>query len=401
MPFDIEAARSRLATLDRADHARVRHDLRALARPRMSGTGQVADVEQELRGRFETLGYQVRAMPFSFSTWPGRFGLTVAGAVLCLAALLGGGLILAGLPAVALVALAVALALALTPWLALGGALRALPWGRIESTNLLFQKPGVAPAWILMAHRDTKSQLVPTLARTAALGASLVAWSALVILAALWFAGDAFRFPTVTLAVAATLLVAGLALALSWSGNDSPGALDNASGLAALLAVAGAAGDTGDVAFLVTDGEELGLAGARAAAAELPPVQGVINVDGLDDRGTFYVAEGYGFRRTGSAPQLAAALLTAGAVLDMPVRRRTLPRSLPVDHVPIAAFGIPALTLMRGDWQSLLRVHRPNDDVSHIQGTGAADGATLLIAALRLLRDDGRWHLAGRQATGS
>jgi len=401
MPFDIDAARIKLADLQRADPARVRQDLRSLARPRMSGSEQAADVEEELRDRFDKLGYQVRAMPFSFSTWPGRYGLSVAGVALCLGALLGVSLILSGLPAAALFVLIVTLALALAPWLTLDRALHGLSWGRMESTNLLFQKPGSKPAWILMAHRDSKSQLVPTLVRTAAVGAGLAAWSGLVILAGLWFAGDVFRFPGATVVAGAVLLLAGLALALSWAGNDSPGALDNASGMAALLAVARTEGVGGEIAFLLTDGEELGLAGARAVASELPPVQGVINVDGLDDRGTFYLAEGHGLTRTGSAPQLAAALLTAGVVLDMPMRRRTLPRSLPVDHVPIAAWGIPALTLMRGDWQSLLRVHRKGDDAASIDGSGATDGANLLIAAVQLLRAGEGEHLAGRRATGS
>ncbi len=401
MPFDIDAARARLADLDRADRSRVHADLRAIARPRLTGTEQAAEVEADLRARFEALGYQTKALPFSFSEWPGRFGLSTAGAVLCLGALLGTGLILADLPAAALLVLAAALGLAVLPWLTLDSTLQRLPWGRVESTNLLFRKPGTTPGWVLMAHRDSKSQLVPTLGRTAALVAALVAWVGLVVLAALWFAGEELRFTGLTLLAGIILLLSGLALALSWAGNDSPGALDNASGLAALLAVARGLGEIGDVAFLLTDGEELGLAGARAVASELPPVQGVINVDGLDDHGAFYIAEGYGIRRSGSAPQLAAALLTAGVALDLPVRRRTLPRTLPVDHVPIAAWGIPSLTLLRGDWRSLLRVHRRTDDPSRIDGSGAADGATLLTAAMHLLRDQKASHLAGSRAAGS
>lgn len=398
--FDIDAARARLADLEPADPARVRDDLGFFARPRMSGTEQAAVVEWELRDRFETLGYQVQALPFSFSAWPGRFGLSVAGGVLCTTALLATGLLRSGRPVGALVTLVIALLLALTPWLSLGRALRDLPWGRIESANLLFRRPGTTPSWILMAHRDSKSQLVPTLVRTVAVVAALVAWAGLVILAALRLGDDPFRFPVASLVAGGALLLAGLALALSWAGNESPGALDNASGLATLLAVASAARDHPDVAFLVTDGEELGLAGARAVPGDLPPVQGVINVDGVDDHGRYYLAEGHGFRRTGSAPQLAAALLTAGTVLDLPMERRVLPRSMLVDHVPIAEWGIPALTMMRGDWRSLLRVHQRGDDASRIDGAGAAEAATLLRAALRLLRDKEGSHLAGRRATG-
>lgn len=401
MPFDIDEARAKLADLERSDPARMRDHLAALATPRLAGTESAAEVERELRARFEDLGYQTREYPFSFSAWPGRFGLTVAGAALALTGILVAWLIPAGLPGAAIAILLVGLALALTPLFALGPALHKLPWGRVESRNLLFSPPEGRPTWILMAHRDSKSQFVPTLIRSGALALAAVAWLLLVLLAALWIAGDPFRWPAVAIGAAVVLLVAGLLLALSWSGDESPGALDNASGLAALLEVATSTRSTGGVAFLVTDGEELGLAGARAVAADLPPIQGVINVDGLDDHGVFYVAEGYGWRRKGSAPQLAAALLTAATALDMPVERRRLPRSIPVDHLPVAEAGIPALTLLRGSWRSLLRVHRPADNVDSLDGSGAAAGATLLAAAIRLLRAEQAAHLAGPRGTGS
>jgi hypothetical protein len=401
MPFDIDEARARLADLERSDPARLRDHLAALAQPRLAGTEPAADVERLLRARFEELGYQTREFPFSFSAWPGRFGLTMAGASLALGGVLGAWLIPAGLPGAAIAILLVCLALAVTPLVALGPALDRLPWGRVESRNLLFSPPEGRPTWVLMAHRDSKSQIVPTLVRSGAIALAAVAWLLLLVLAALWIAGDPFRWPGLAIGVGVVLFVAGLILALSWSGNESPGALDNASGLAALLEVASDTRSTGGVAFLVTDGEELGLAGARAVAAHLPPIQGVINVDGLDDHGVFYVAEGYGWQRKGSAPQLAAALLTAATVLDMPVERRRLPRSIPVDHLPVAEAGIPALTLLRGSWRSLLRVHRPSDDVDGLDGSGAAAGATLLRAAIALLRAEQAAHLAGRRGTAS
>jgi hypothetical protein len=401
MPFDIDEARARLADLERSDPARLRDRLTALAQPRLAGTESAVEVEQELRRRFEELGYQTRELPFSFSAWPGRFGLSVAGGALALTGILAAWLIPAGLPGAALALLIVGMGLALTPLLALGPALDRLPWGRIESRNLLFSPARGRPTWILMAHRDSKSQLVPTLIRSAAMALAALAWALLAVLAALWIAGDPFRWPGAAIGAGVVLFLVGLLLALSWSGNESPGALDNATGLAALLEVATATRETGGVAFLVTDGEELGLAGARAVAGHLPPVQGVINVDGLDDEGVFYVAEGYGWRRNGSAPQLAAALLTAATALDLPVERRRLPYSIPVDHLPIAEAGVPALTLLRGNQRSLFRVHRPGDNLDALDGSGAAAGATLLTAAMQLLRAEEAAHLAGPRGTGS
>jgi hypothetical protein len=399
MPFEIEDARTRLADLERPADATVHDLIRSLARPRLTGTEEADAVEKEIRARFEGLGYQTREIPFEFSAVPGRYGLSAAGAVLALGGLIAGILLVTGRPAGALVSLILAMAVALLPLVFFGRALD-LPWGRIESRNLLFQTPGGRPAWILMAHRDSKSQLVPTLLRTVAVGVAVAAWLTLFALAVMWYGGEPFQFTTLATLAAVLLVAAAVALALSWTGNDSPGALDNATGLAALLGVAEMAAGHGDVAFLITDAEELGLVGARAVAGDLPPVQGVINVDTLDDEGTFYVAEGYGWQRKGFAPQLAAALLTAGSVLDLPIERKGLPRSIPVDHLPIAEAGIPALTLVRGSWRTLAHIHRPGDDAAGIDGRGAADGAVLLAAALKLMREDEAAHLAGQRGAG-
>jgi hypothetical protein len=404
MPFDIDAARSALQDI-RYDAAGLRERIHELATPRLTGSDGAEEVEGVLRDAFEELGYDVRELPFSFSTWPGRFGLVVSGVAL-LGAGIGAPLALrADAPLVALLVLVVGLGLALLPLLTLPVALRRLPWGRVETANLLFTRdggdataPAKGPSWIVMAHRDTKSQLVPTLVRTAALGLGGAGWLALVALTGLWFAGDLFRFPVVVLGAGAVVALAGLALALSWAGNGSPGAVDNGAGLAALLALADDAPD--DVGFLVTDGEELGLAGARHAVDALPAVQGIINVDGLDDRGPILVAEGHGLRRRGSAPQLAAALLTAGRALEIEARRQPLPRTIPVDHQPLAAAGIPALTVLRGRWSTLLRVHRPGDSADRLDGQGAAEAATVLAGALRLLVGS-RGDLAGQGGLGS
>ena len=401
MRFDIEQDRSRLSELERADVSEVKQDIADLARPRMTGTEGAAETDEALRQRFEGLGYEVEPLDFSLSTFPGRFGITVAGVLVLLTAVGGTWLLLIDQPIVSLVVLFVGIALALLPLLLLNPASSRLPWQRVDAHNLLFTPAGSRPQWIVMAHRDTKGQLVPTLIRTGAVVAGVAAWVLLVVLAALWIGGELLQFPTAVWIAGAVLALAGLLLALSWATNRSPGALDNATGLAALLAVAKRTGGNGNVAYLITDAEELGLLGARAAADRLPPIQGVINLDGLDDDGTLYVAEGHGWTRKGSAPQLAAALLSAGAALDLSVTRRRLPRSIMVDHVPIAAAGIPALTVLRGSWSSLMRVHRAGDSADGLSGRGAAEGATLVAAALTLLGDSEAPDLASRRASGS
>src|SRR5690606_19091292 len=119
--------------------------------------------------------------------------------------------------------------------------------------------------------------------------------------------------------------------------------------LATLLGIAERERTADDIAFLVTDAEELGLAGARAIAPRMPPVFGVINVDGIDDHGTFHVVERFGWpRKKGLAPHLAAAVLGAADRLGMSARRRDAPFGILLDHMPLVEAGTPALSIMRG-----------------------------------------------------
>lgn len=372
--------------------------LHAIARPRLSGTAGGEVVADELRARFRQLGFQVRELPFSFSAVPGRYGLPAAGVVVAAMGAGAGWLLDAGRPASAMAALAAGLLTAALPLLLLEPALRRLPWGRVETMNLLFTR--AEPRWLIMAHLDTKSQWAPTLVRTAVLAGAALAWAVLVALAVAGLttggAGGMGTAQALAWGAAGTLMAAGAVLALSPAGNRSPGALDNGTGLAALLALGSRVAP--DVGFLVTDGEELGLAGARAVVAELPEAV-VINLDGLGDRGPVRIAESS--RDRVSTEAVARALAASAASLGLDVVRRPLPPFVMVDHQPLARAGFPALTLLRGRWRSLLRVHRPGDTVDRLDGTGAAAAATVVALALASLAarqghtlrpDDGSGH---------
>jgi Zn-dependent M28 family amino/carboxypeptidase len=120
-------------------------------------------------------------------------------------------------------------------------------------------------------------------------------------------------------------------------------------------------------------------------------VFGVINLDGLDDTGTFYVFERFGImRKKGLAPHLAVALLQEADALGLNADRRDLPFGIPVDHIPIVRAGVPALTVMRGTMKSLRRVHRPTDDLDHLRGDGVDKAIDLVSGALVRLRDQAR-----------
>lgn len=377
--------RERVRKPDDAERRNLRDALAAIARPRLTGSSGATETEAELRGRFEKLGYDISEMRFDFSAWPGRFGVPVLGAVYVIGIIVATWLVAAEMPIPALVVLLVVLLLVAAlagaaPWL-----MRKLPWGRVETANWLVHRPSTSPRLLVMAHRDTKSQLVPILLRALSGGAAVFGWVAMAFLAVLELSAD-IELSGVAVFVGVAAAAMGVPLLLSWAGNTSPGALDNGTGLAVLLGLAERMKDDGEIAFLVTDGEEMGLVGARAAARQLPPVEGILNVDGIDDRGPFLIMERHGYPRRGAAPHLATSLFTSARLLDLPVERRDLPLGIHVDHIPLVQARMPSLTLMRGSTSSLWRVHLPSDSTERTTGSGVADAVALIEGALHIRR---------------
>ena len=367
--------------------------LREIAKPRLTGSEGAAETGAAIRARFEALGYHVQERPFTFNPWLGRLGLTGAGALYVIATFTATVFLYTNHPfgAIALLLILVLVCGLLAGFA--GAAMDSLPFARQHGSNFYITRQGQRPRFIVMAHRDSKSQPVPLSFRGPAIVIAAITWLAL-------FVGALFHTAqplpaTLILVLGAIAFVAGVILIFCYVENRSPGALDNASGVTAAIGIAARERDSGDVAFLITDAEELGLAGARAAARSLPPVFGVINMDGLDDDGTFYVMERFGlFRKKGLAPHIAAALLLEAESLGEAAERRDMPFGIPVDHIPIVNGGTPALTIMRGSLKSLRRVHRPNDDLQHLQGRGISRTVDLVCGALGRMRKQASHHIS-------
>lgn len=385
-----EQLATRTAASEAEERARIRDVLANVARPRLCGSEGAQHVDEYIRGELTRLGYEVRELPFTFSATPGRWAVPAAGVLLILTGVSSSALAAGhhGLTALVVLVLAVfLLALAATKAAA---AIQSLPWERMQGINWLASRPGARPRYVLAAHRDSKSQAVPLIARAAAIGGGIVAILALLLLDLVALLGpDRWHLGVPALLIAVACAAAGATLAACIVRNDSPGALDNASGVAALLALAARERESLDVAFLLTDAEELGLAGASAVSRRLPPTIHVINLDGLDDGGGFHVIERHGFPPRGLAPNLVAALLGAAHRLGFQAQRRTLPVGVLADHIPFLEAGIAAVTVMRGTPESLRRVHLAADDTSRLTGEGVAQTAALVAEALALLRAKG------------
>jgi hypothetical protein len=358
------------------------------------GAQEVADIIHE---RLTNLGYEIQDHPFSFSTWPGRFAVSVAGAVFLAGSLGAAALLNMRHPGVSLVILLVTLLLAGSIAVMAAPLTMMLPFGRITGNNMFAQRPGAVPRYIFMAHLDSKSQPIPLAFRGPAIILAILTWVAFVAFALLGLLDPVWIRPEITTILGVASFLAGVLLIFCWVENRSPGALDNASGVATIMALAESERDRDDVAFLITDAEELGLVGSRAIANKINPVFGVINVDGVDDSGPIYVLEKFGIPARHIAPHLVATILTAADAMNLPAQRRNVPFGLLLDHLPMARADLPSVTVMRGSFASLRRVHRPADSMDSMTGSGIETVVRVLRDALKLLREEAA-SLVGNRA---
>jgi acetylornithine deacetylase/succinyl-diaminopimelate desuccinylase-like protein len=345
------------------------------AAPRPTGSDAIATARARVARELTALGFQVRERPFEYSAFPGHYATPLLGAAMLLLVGTAGHLGSRGERwwPLAIVIVGGFVAKFAAEWVARRGVL-VMPLMRARGVNLQATKPdreggGAEPAIWLCAHIDTKSQPVPTLLRVAGLVLSAVGYNATIVLAIVAAAGKSAHL--FWWAAAALVTLAGcVPVVMSVVTSRSPGALDNASGVATVVEAARSVGDA-DVGVLITDAEELGLAGARAWAAERSAVV-VLNCDGVDDAGEIVVV-------LGRAPGAIAATLPAGT------RTRKRIPGVMTDAIAFADAGLASVTFMRGGWSSFARVHSRTDDLAHLAGTGIADVAGLMAATARLL----------------
>ena len=335
--------------------------LRRLARePRPTGSPQAAEARQYCGEVLTSLGYRVAELPFEYSAAVGEYGTPVVG-VIALAAVIAtlgrrGGLALGGL----------ALLLLAGRWLARRGVLD-LPMRRRQGVNIEARRSETLPSLWLVAHIDSKSQPVPLLVRAAGIILLSIAWIAAV------FAPSA---AAIFVGVAAVL--GAIPVMASVVGVRSPGAIDNASGVATVLMAASLLPAQASVGVLITDAEELGLAGARAWCARNSPGV-VLNCDGVDDAGTLTLM----WTRP-RAPRLEEAMRRA---TDEPLRVIPLLPGVLVDALAFSNAGWDAVTVSRGTLGTLRRIHTRGDNLEHLKGVGIASTARALARAALTLTE--------------
>ena len=166
---------------------------------------------------------------------------------------------------------------------------------------------------------------------------------------------------------------------LSGVGARNQGTVDNASGVATLLEAAELLPRNLDVGVLITDAEELALAGARAWLREWRGAVGVaLNCDSIDDAGPLVAM--YSGRRQRSAAAVAAVAHAAIEEHETLSAMRLLPGVL-ADSVAFAGGGWRTLTLSRGTIRTLGRIHTSRDTLDTMRGTGIPGAARVLARA--------------------
>ncbi|QDV32535.1 M28 family metallopeptidase [Tautonia plasticadhaerens] len=238
---------------------------------------------------------------------------------------------------------------------------------RVWSENLVSwpveDAGGPSPSRVVfLAHYDSKSQRLPTGARVALVVLATSGCLVLALIGAVEAAVPGLIGVVPAAGGAALVGVAVAALMFNTSGNRSPGAIDNASGLAVMLELARSwrprDGVPVEVAFVATGAEEVGLDGARAFLRrhewwlrERPTL--LINLESVGAGARVWLA--------GSNQAVAMAGRVAD-LLGMPTGRlRVLGAGM--DHEPFAAAGLDAVSLLGDVVANSFAFHTPNDGV--------------------------------------
>jgi hypothetical protein len=353
----VSAARSHLAAI--------------AAAPRPAGGAAEATAREYCSTILREAGFAVQQSEFEYSAFPGKwgtplFGVCVAGLMIAAAREGAAG---AGSRALAILVVGAAVLSLTGRWLGRRGVLD-LPFARARASNLHATRG--APTLWLVAHLDSKSQPIPIVVR------------ALAIIASLIFLGVAMGVgvaqvvvpmpPFVWYGLAVVGIVAALPVMASVVGARSAGALDNASGVVTVLRVAELLPRDVALGVLLTSGEELGLAGARAWARGAKPAS-AISIDGVDDTGALRLIY------SGRLPTTLIALLGTA----WPAPRRLVPGVL-MDGVALSDAGWNVVNVSKGSWRTVSRIHTPRDDLAHLEGSGAEEVATLLAGAIEASR---------------
>ena len=351
---------------------------RLCEQPRFSGSTEESAARELCKRELESAGFDCRERSFDFSQSPARWGPALSAALQAATILIVARTAMEQRPLLAIIVAGVLIgALILVDAYAKRRWITNFPAQRARSLNLE-AKRGTPLVW-LVAHIDSKSQTVPMLFRIAGSVALAVILIVAIVLLLLSLVGVQ-RVSSLWPAVQIVAIIAALPGLACYVGNKSSGAVDNASGVVAVLLAAQSTAAPRDLGVLITSGEELGLAGARVWAMSAPKEARILNCDTVDDTGKWRCMY------TGAKPEQLTQ--SARRVADGFAARLRVTRLIPgilADNMPFADRGIDAITLSRGTLGTLARIHTRRDNSNALAGKGAVEASALLTGLAKEL----------------
>jgi hypothetical protein len=343
-------------------------------KPRFAGSAEEARARALCREELQNAGFECSERPFEYSEWPARWGASLSAALQAATIIIVARMAMERGPLSAiLTGGALVAAMFFIDAYAKRGWITNFPRQRARSVNLE-AKRGAPRVW-LVAHLDSKSQTVPMLVRIAgsvALVAVMALTLVLLLLALIGVQSADRLWPAIQLAA----VLAALPGVCCFVRSESAGGVDNASGVVATILAARSANVPRELGILITSGEELGLAGARAWAESASADLRILNCDTIDDTG------GWQCMYSGPNPHVITRIAPlVAAPLGWRLRVGRLIPGILADNIAFADRGIHAVTISRGNLQTLARIHTRRDTSNALTGRGAAE-ASLLLGAL-------------------
>lgn len=325
-------------------------------RPRPAGGNAAAEAQAYCASVLEPLGFAISRHPFEFSKFLGGWATPMVALLVAIGAT---GLFLLG-PHGGSRAPVFFGALVVIAGIASWGGRQML---RATATNLEAVR-GTPRLW-LVAHIDSKWQPVSMITRVVGVIGS--------VLSALAFVAVVYLRPDMDARwLLAAVWLFCLPLMLSFVGARNHGTLDNASGVATVLEAVEQLPRDLPIGVLISDAEELALAGA-AAWARTRDAGLALNVDSIDDDGELVLMY------SGVAPRrLVETFRTAAEHEGESMRVLRLIPGILTDHVALKAAKWETLTLSRGTIRTLQRIHTSRDTLAHMNGRGIAGAARVL-----------------------
>ena len=345
-----------------------------LAFPRLVNSVGEAEAQDYIVEQFTALGLDVSWEPFSFTKFPAEVLPRIL-SVLFVPVVLFVPWFGERFPLLLCFACLLSLAIAMffTQW---QNRLEGLyDVGRKYRTENIIAKNGAkqdgnTPAFLFLAHYDSKSQVLPIAVRMVAYGTAIVGLIVLTIVMLVKVIALIWLPNYIVWGVAGITSLCLLLLQINLTRNHSPGGFDNASGVGVMLEVARVvmARDAKiPITFLATGAEEYGMCGAlryvQTHADEYDRENTyVINLDGLGVGDGVNLVTRYGIPPTRTTRTLANLFRTSSEALGIQVSERYLPIGVGLDSIPIASRGFETVTLTAGDVGSAaLRIHSKRD----------------------------------------